>query len=147
MSTYAPSTTPSRCSRDKPSLQGELFLDIVTLGHDDAKLDDLHEFFFLVEKDKRQQDVGGLLHIVGSGTPNLVLSIQNGFCPTKQKNYLRRTNLGIVRGEIPFLELVNYAPLYLTEKNTTIDRAIYKKWMDDMITQARVRGVLREPDP
>lgn len=139
------SSTFSTCSKRVPSLKGPLYLDLITLRHDDngPERSSEEEYFFLVEKDKREKDLGGLLHIVGSGTPDIYLQIMSNFCPMKAKQYVRRQHLGIVTGEIPFLEVVNYAPLCVTKDNTKIDRAIYKRWKQDMIRQALVHGVLK----
>lgn len=139
------SSAHSTCSKNVPSLKGSLYLDLVTLQHEDngPERSSEEEYFFLVEKDKREQDIGGLLHIVGSGTPEIYLQIMSNFCPMKTKQYVRRQYLGEVTGEIPFLEIVNYAPLCVTKTNTKIDRAIYKRWKQDMIRQALIHGVLK----
>lgn len=144
-SSASASSTYSNATRDEPSLRGPLYLDLITLRHDenDSERSSEEEYFFLVEKDKREQDVGGLLHIVGSGTPEIYLQIMSNFCPMKTKQYVRRQYLGMVTGEIPFLEIVNYAPLCVTKDNTKIDRAIYKRWKQDMIRQALKHGVLK----
>lgn len=100
------------------------------------------EYFFLVSDSKRKEDVGSLLHIVGSGTPQLYLNITENFCPRLQKNYKGRQCLGYVRSIADFVNIVNFAPLCVTIDNTKIDKAIYHRWKKDMIREAMQRKVL-----
>lgn len=101
------------------------------------------EYFFLVPIDGRAQDVGGLVHIVGSGTQDIYLTVTPGVCPMKKKSYIRRQNIGIVTGEAQFLSVAALAPLCVTKENPRIDKAIYSRWKQDMITQAFKTGVLK----
>lgn len=143
---YQPSIkSTNKSSRSEPSLKGPLYLDLITLKHNGNGKDRAseEEYFFLVEKDKRKQDIGGLLHIVGSGTPNIYLTILNNFCPMNTPQYVRRQSLGMVKGEIEFMEVVNYAPLCVTKENTNLDQAIYRRWKKDMVKQALRLGVLQ----
>lgn len=97
-----------------------------------------------MEDVKRSQDVGSLLHIVGSGTAELYLHVTNNFCPSGQATFVRRQYLGKVPSVADFLNVVNDAPLCVTRDNTKINRAIYHRWKKDMIRQATSTGILRE---
>lgn len=102
------------------------------------------EYFFLVPVGARAQDTGGLLHIVGSGTPRIYLTVTPGVCPMKNKNYVRRQNIGVVAGESQFLAVAAHAPLCVTRANPKIDKAIYSRWKQDMIHKAVQLGVLTQ---
>lgn len=116
-------------------------LDLVTFRQADGSLE---EYFFVVEQAKRSQDVGSLLHIVGSGTAELYLHVTNNFCPSRQATFVRRQYLGIVPSVAAFINVVNAAPLCVTKENTKINRAIYHRWKKDMIREATNTGVLIE---
>lgn len=118
------------------------FLDFVTFRQQNNSLE---EYFFVVEESNRLQDIGSLLHIVGSGTAELYLHVTNNFCPSSQATYVRRQLLGRVPSVAAFLSVVNEAPLCVTQENTIIDRAIYHRWKKDMIRQATHNGILQEP--
>lgn len=116
-------------------------LDFVTFRQPDNSLE---EYFFVVDQSKRSEDLGSLLHIVGSGTSELYLHVTDDFCPSSQATFVRRQFLGYIPSVADFLNVVNFAPLCVTRDNTKINRAIYHRWKKDMIRQATRMGVLKE---
>lgn len=115
------------------------FVDLVEFTQPNGSSE---EYFFIVADSKRKEDVGSLLHIVGSGTPQLYLNITENFCPARQNTYKSRVCLGYVRSVTDFVNIVNFAPLCVTLQNTKIDKAIYRRWKKDMVREAIHRHVL-----
>ncbi|CDO57993.1 similar to Coprinopsis cinerea okayama CC1G_03505 hypothetical protein [Coprinopsis cinerea okayama7 len=91
------------------------FVDLVEFTQPNGSSE---EYFFIVADSKRKEDVGSLLHIVGSGTPQLYLNITENFCPARQNTYKSRVCLGYVRSVTDFVNIVNFAPLCVTLQNT-----------------------------
>lgn len=116
-------------------------LDLVSFVQPDRSME---EYFFIVERSKRNEDVGFLLHMVGNGTPQLSLKVTENFKPSSQKSYRRRQFLGYIASVDSFIGILNYAPLHVTKEHRVVTKEVYQRWKLDMIDQAKLRGVLIE---